>query len=84
VHEDGLRPPTWPWLGHAQTNMQPPSPAPTLGSRITTAEGLLDPRLCENAEGRSNASLRDFEDYSRPIGGVSIILILPRFYLVRF
>jgi len=71
--EDDLRPPTWPWLGHTQTNMLPPSPAPTFGSRISAAEGLLDPRLRENVEGRSNASLRDFEDYSRPIGGVGTV-----------
>ncbi|OAX34257.1 hypothetical protein K503DRAFT_803736 [Rhizopogon vinicolor AM-OR11-026] len=69
-HEDGLQPPTWPWLGHAPTNTLPPSPAHTLESRSSAAEGLLDPRLRENVEGRSNASLRDFEDYSRPIGGL--------------
>ena len=44
-----------------------PSPAPTEESRL--AEGLLHPRL--QAQGFSDASLRDFEDYSRPIGGVS-------------
>jgi hypothetical protein len=55
-----------------------------LGSRIAAAEGLPHPRLCENVDGRSNASLRDFEDYSRPIGEVSIVSILPRFFLVRF
>ena len=44
-----------------------PSPAPTEESRL--AEGLLHPRL--RTEGCSDASLRDFEDYSRPIGGVS-------------
>jgi hypothetical protein len=43
------------------------SPAPTEESRL--AEGLLHPRL--RTEGCSDASLRDFEDYSRPIGGVS-------------
>jgi hypothetical protein len=37
-----------------------------------TADGLLDPRLRDPVEGRSNSSLRDFEDYSRPIGGVSV------------
>ncbi|KAH7882837.1 hypothetical protein F5I97DRAFT_1930468 [Phlebopus sp. FC_14] len=43
-----------------------PSPVPTEESRI--AEGLLHPRL--RVDGRSNSSLRDFEDYSRPIGGL--------------
>ncbi|KAG8216601.1 hypothetical protein J3R82DRAFT_6787 [Butyriboletus roseoflavus] len=43
-----------------------PSPVPTEESRL--AEGLLHPRL--QIQGRSDASLRDFEDYSRPIGGV--------------
>ena len=70
-HEGGLRPPAWLWGGHRHANLLPPSPALTLESRITTADGLLNPRLCETIEGRSNASLRDFEDYSRPIGGVS-------------
>ena len=45
-----------------------PSPAPTEDSRL--AEGLLHPRL--RTQGNSDASLRDFEDYSRPIGGVSL------------
>lgn len=44
-----------------------PSPVPTEESRLV--EGLLHPRL--QAQGCSDASLRDFEDYSRPIGGVS-------------
>lgn len=44
-----------------------PSPVPTEESRL--AEGLLHPRL--QTQGCSDASLRDFEDYSRPIGGVS-------------
>ncbi|KAF9220818.1 hypothetical protein BS17DRAFT_303615 [Gyrodon lividus] len=43
-----------------------PSPVPTEESRH--AEGLLHPRL--RVQGCSDASLRDFEDYSRPIGGV--------------
>ena len=44
-----------------------PSPVPTEESRLV--EGLLHPRL--RTQGYSDASLRDFEDYSRPIGGVS-------------
>ena len=49
-----------------------PSPAPTEESRL--AEGLLHPRL--RTQGHSDASLRDFEDYSRPIGGVSPLFLL--------
>ncbi|KAH7921853.1 hypothetical protein BV22DRAFT_1131939 [Leucogyrophana mollusca] len=56
--------PTWP-------PESLPSPVPTEESR--RADGLLDPRLQEEAlwrgEGGSVASLRDFVDYSRPIGG---------------
>lgn len=72
-HEDGLQPPTWPWLTGRSTLLPPfglHSPAPTDESRLTTADGLLDPRLRDPVEGRSNSSLRDFEDYSRPIGGL--------------
>jgi len=52
----------------------PPSPAPTDDSSMV--EGLLDPRLRMNQDGdeqASTASLRDHEDYSRPItfNGVS-------------
>ncbi|KAG1762526.1 hypothetical protein EDD22DRAFT_567083 [Suillus occidentalis] len=38
------------------------------GMHLATTDGLLDPRLRDPVEGRSNSSLRDFEDYSRPIG----------------
>ncbi|KAI6112146.1 hypothetical protein EDD16DRAFT_1181716 [Pisolithus croceorrhizus] len=55
---DPLSPPTLPYASM-------PSPAPTDASRLP--EGLLHPRL--EVEGRSVTSLRDFEDYSRPIGG---------------
>lgn len=65
-HEDGLQPPSWPWLSVPSTS----SPVPADESRLTTADGLLDPRLRDSCEGRSNSSLRDFEDYSRPIGGL--------------
>lgn len=65
-HEDDLQPPSWPWL-----TVQSTSPlAPTDELRLATADGLLDPRLRDPVEGRSNSSLRDFEDYSRPIGGL--------------
>ncbi|KAG0698894.1 hypothetical protein DFH29DRAFT_1002434 [Suillus ampliporus] len=72
-HADGLQPPAWPWLTVQATTLPPfglPSPAPTDESRVSTADGLLDPRLRDPVEGRSNGSLRDFEDYSRPIGGL--------------
>ncbi|KAG2129649.1 uncharacterized protein EDB93DRAFT_113143 [Suillus bovinus] len=67
-HEDNLQPPSWPWLTVPATF----SPAPTDESRLAMADGLLDPRLRDSVEGRSNSSLRDFEDYSRPIGGLTI------------
>lgn len=65
-HEDGLQPPSWPWI----TVQSSSPPAPTHESHLATADGLLDPRLRDPVEGRSNSSLRDFEDYSRPIGGL--------------
>lgn len=65
-HEDGLQPPSWPWIAVQSSS----PPAPTDESRLATADGLLDPRLRDPVEGRSNSSLRDFEDYSRPIGGL--------------
>lgn len=55
-------------IGYMSANA--PSPAPTEESRL--ADGLLHPRL--QSQGFSDASLRDFEDYSRPIGGVSTLL----------
>ena len=61
--QDSMYPPITPWVGR----MSVPSPAPTEASRLP--DGLLHPRL--QIEGRSATSLRDFEDYSRPIGGVS-------------
>ena len=61
----GLQPATTLPTGYLL--MSTPSPAPTEESRL--AEGLLHPRL--QTQGCSDASLRDFEDYSRPIGGVS-------------
>jgi len=50
----------------------PPSPDPTENSSM--AEGLLHPRLGKRSSGHEQASmtsLRDHEDYSRPISGVS-------------
>jgi len=60
---DSIYPPVAPYA--CRTSV--PSPAPTEASRLP--DGLLHPRL--QVEGRSVTSLRDFEDYSRPIGGVS-------------
>lgn len=65
-HEDDLQPPSWPWLAVQSTS----SPVSTDELRLTMADGLLDPRLRDSMEGGSNSSLRDFEDYSRPIGGL--------------
>lgn len=62
-HEEGLR----PWLTVDLASGSGSAPAPVFGE---TADGLLDPRLRDPVEGRSNSSLRDFEDYSRPIGGL--------------
>ncbi|KAI6142644.1 hypothetical protein BKA82DRAFT_29022 [Pisolithus tinctorius] len=56
---DSLRPPTLPYASV-------PSPVPTEASCLP--EGLLHPRL--QVDGRSAASLRDFEDYTRPIAGL--------------
>ena len=61
----GLQPGTTLPIGYVLAPV--PSPAPTEESRL--AEGLLHPRL--RTQGCSDSSLRDFEDYSRPIGGVS-------------
>ncbi|KAL4068482.1 hypothetical protein V8B97DRAFT_1918604 [Scleroderma yunnanense] len=59
---DPMLPPVVPYAGRASV----PSPAPTEASRLP--EGLLHPRL--QIDGRSVTSFRDFEDYSRPIGGL--------------
>ena len=58
-----------PWPGLEVTNPSPPSPSGTLGD--SNAEGLLDPRLpwrLTQARMDSSTSLRDHEDYSRPLG----------------
>ena len=60
---DPMYPPVAPYAYRTSV----PSPAPTEASRLP--EGLLHPRL--QIEGRSVTSLRDGEDYSYPIGGVS-------------
>ncbi|KAF7969615.1 hypothetical protein HWV62_26865, partial [Athelia sp. TMB] len=57
------------WPGLEVTNPSPPSPSATLGD--SNAEGLLDPRLpwrLTQARMDSSTSLRDHEDYSRPLG----------------
>jgi hypothetical protein len=60
----------WPGA-ESLTLPSPPSPAPSERSR--DLEGLLHPRIMFRLPGNqdSSASLRDDEDYSRPIGGVS-------------
>ncbi|KAH7912642.1 hypothetical protein BJ138DRAFT_1147950 [Hygrophoropsis aurantiaca] len=74
-------PSPWPWLPYSNNlNMSMPSnawpmPSPAFTEDSRPAEGLLHPRLRENERepgegGRSVASLRDFEDYSRPISGL--------------
>ncbi|KAF8841083.1 hypothetical protein BDN67DRAFT_570185 [Paxillus ammoniavirescens] len=60
LYPQSALPPGYVFAGSA------PSPAPTEESRH--AEGLLHPRL--QVPGCSDPSLRDFNDYSRPIGGV--------------
>ncbi|EGO03234.1 hypothetical protein SERLA73DRAFT_174694 [Serpula lacrymans var. lacrymans S7.3] len=66
--------PAWPWM---PSTVPLPSPPPEDSLRF---RGLLDPELAGRRGigrglggedgGRSVASLRDFEDYSRPIGGM--------------
>ncbi|KAG6332679.1 hypothetical protein ID866_6410 [Astraeus odoratus] len=60
------RDPTYLPVAPYARNGSIPSPVPTEELRLP--EGLLHPRL--QVEGRSVTSLRDFEDYSRPIGGL--------------
>lgn len=64
-----LHPPSFPWPSMALPSA--PSPVPTDDSSMV--EGLLHPRLgaLDNAQQASTASLRDHEDYTRPINGVS-------------
>ena len=70
----------WPSIGI----LPPPSPAISDHSEGNIAEGLLDPQLpwrLEQARVDSSVSLRDNEDYSRPIGARvrSFCLLLLRF-----
>ncbi|KIK37101.1 hypothetical protein CY34DRAFT_476533 [Suillus luteus UH-Slu-Lm8-n1] len=70
----------WPWVTVESPSAPGPATTTALGDelhlttadglRLATTDGLLDPRLRDPVEGRSNSSLRDFEDYSRPIGGL--------------
>jgi hypothetical protein len=64
----------WPNVGQLTL---PPLPSPAISERSEgdIAEGLLDPQLpwrLERARFDSSGSLRDHEDYSRPIGGTLI------------
>ncbi|KAG2363734.1 hypothetical protein BDR07DRAFT_1483327 [Suillus spraguei] len=65
-HEDDLQPSSWPWLTVQSTSLA----VSTDELRLTMADGLLDPRLHDSMEGRSNSSLQYFEDYLQPIGGL--------------
>ena len=62
------------WPTHGQLTLPPlPSPAVSEHSEDVITEGLLDPKLSrqlEQARFDSSVSLRDHEDYSRPIGGI--------------
>lgn len=73
IPEDQVPPEASHW--QAFTNPAMPSPALTDRSSQNLPDGLLDPRLgirLGGAAGSSAAiSLRDDQDYSRPIGGVS-------------
>ncbi|EIW77450.1 hypothetical protein CONPUDRAFT_139326 [Coniophora puteana RWD-64-598 SS2] len=54
-------------------NASGPLPSPALSDMLSRTDGLLRPGLLrygENEGGRSVTTLRDFEDYSRPIGGL--------------
>ena len=65
-----------PWIGPALSVIEStPSPLPS----TATPDGLLDPSLSTRLQemrgmqaSRSTIGLRDYEDYSRPIGGVSL------------
>ncbi|KAH9478025.1 hypothetical protein JR316_0010261 [Psilocybe cubensis] len=63
-----LHPPSFPWP--TMTLPSAPSPVPTDASSMV--EGLLHPRLgaLDTAQQASTASLRDHEDYTRPINGL--------------
>jgi hypothetical protein len=75
---------SWAWPGLSPGLTLPPLPSPTasqLEEPQYAPEGLLDPHLAsrlgsERAGMRSTAaiSLRDHEDYSRPIGAVSFVV----------
>lgn len=68
---DGWAP--WPTLSQGLT--LPPLPSPMEDERADTPEGLLDARRLGMGRDRNESSaaisLRDHEDYSRPIGAVS-------------
>lgn len=58
----------------------PPLPSPAVSEVNIAVEGLLDPRLpwrLEQGRVDSTASLRDHEDYSRPLGEM-VRFLLPR------
>lgn len=65
-----LHPPSFPW-----PSVTLPPPSPVLTDDSSMVEGLLHPRLgaLDNAQQASTASLRDHEDYTRPINGVRVL-----------
>ena len=73
IPEDYVPPGVSHWHGFGNPAM--PSPVWTDRSSQNLPEGLLDPRLVLRLGGASGSSaaisLRDDQDYSRPIGGVS-------------
>lgn len=57
----------------------PPAPSPVPTDTSSMVEGLLHPRLgmaLASSQQASAASLRDYEDYTRPINGVCLLLHL--------
>ena len=73
--------PWWPGLGPLHHAPDMPSPALTEGSSMHAPDGLLDPTLgmrlgAPGMQSQGAISFRDDVDYSRPIGGVSWLLLL--------
>jgi len=79
-HRQGVGDTSEGLLWHGATLPHAPSPAPTDTSSMV--EGLLHPRLgmvLAQSQQASATSLRDHEDYTRPINGVSLFFTLSFF-----